>query len=267
MSLKIKMEKTVLLIRKSDFQYYLANELFKNNIIQYVIIEDGSSLSSKFNSNIVNIIKKFKLYFGLKNILFKVFQLLKYDYFYGNREFHNLRILRKKKIKINKKIKIFKISNINNDLVKKFIRFNKITNVILFGTRLLDYKKLKNLVKKIINIHWGFSPYYRGEGILTCLARNDLDRLGVTIHEVSEKVDFGKIIKRKKVRLDSKDNFYSIGLKMTLEALKIICKKNFFKNQNNFLLIRDKGFFYDSNYIKKNYQDYFKAYLNLKKIL
>ena len=41
------MIKGTLLIRESDFQYFLANILYEKKIIDCVIIEKGSSLNSK----------------------------------------------------------------------------------------------------------------------------------------------------------------------------------------------------------------------------
>ena len=37
-------KKIILLTKSSDFQNYLANKLFQNNIIDTVILEEGSSI-------------------------------------------------------------------------------------------------------------------------------------------------------------------------------------------------------------------------------
>ena len=84
-----------------------------------------------------------------------------------------------------------------------------------------------------------FSRLPRG-GIVTCLAKNDIKKLGVTIHEIGNKIDLGKIIERKIVKLDSNDNFYSIGLKMTVAAKNIISDKTFSFKINNSLNTKKK---------------------------
>ena len=50
------MIKGTLLIRESDFQYFLANNLYKKKIIDCVIIEKGSSLNSNLKITFKKII-------------------------------------------------------------------------------------------------------------------------------------------------------------------------------------------------------------------
>lgn len=259
------MIKGILLIRASDFQYFLANILYEKNIIDCVILEQGSSLNSNLKITFKKIILNLKLLFNLSNLFFKIYQIINYEKFYGNTQYHNKRLLGNKKVKLNKKIKVIKIQNINNFKLTNYIKTKKKNFVIVFGTRVIKVKNPINFKNKFINIHWGYSPDYRGEGIVTCLAKNDIKKLGVTIHEMSNKIDLGKIIDRKIVKLDRKDNFYSIGLKMTLAAKNIICDKSFLSKINNSLWVRNKGKIYDSKYIKKNYKDYYLAFKNLKK--
>ena len=52
---------------------------------------------------------------------------------------------------------------------------------------------------------------------------------------------------------------------MTVAAKNIICDKTFSFKINNSLHTKKKGEIYDSNYIKKNYKDYYLAFKNLKK--
>lgn len=259
------MIKGTLLIRESDFQYFLANILYEKKIIDCVIIEKGSSLNSNLKITFKKIILNLKLLSNFFNLFFKIHQIINYEKFYGNRKYHNERILGYKKVKLNKNIKVIKTENINNFKLSNYIKNKKNNFVLVFGTRVIKIKHLRNFKNKFINIHWGYSPDYRGEGIVTCLAKNDIKKLGVTIHEIGNKIDLGKIIERKIVKLDSNDNFYSIGLKMTVAAKNIICDKTFSFKINNSLHTKKKGEIYDSNYIKKNYKDYYLAFKNLKK--
>ena len=54
------MIKGTLLIRESDFQYFLANNLYKKKIIDSVIIEKGSSLHSNLKITFKKIISNLK---------------------------------------------------------------------------------------------------------------------------------------------------------------------------------------------------------------
>ena len=57
-------------------------------------------------------------------------------------------------------------------------------------------KKLINLYKnKIINVHAGLIPYYRGTGCNVWTFYNKkLEYTGMTVHFVNERIDDGKII-------------------------------------------------------------------------
>ena len=68
--------------------------------------------------------------------------------------------------------------------------------ILLFGTEILSEEWLKRFRNKIINIHLGLSPYYRGSATLFWpFYNNDIGHLGTTIHETVSKVDAGRIIK------------------------------------------------------------------------
>ena len=135
--------------------------------------------------------------------------------------------------------------------------------MIVFGTGIINVEKFKNV--KAINLHWGISPTYRGEGIVSALSRNDFDYLGVTVHKLSKKIDDGKIISQKVIIIDKYDNFYSIGLKMGIYGSDLIL--NIIKNKSKKIFVQkhDKSRLYDSKYFKNNYIDFYLAYKNLEK--
>ena len=60
-------------------------------------------------------------------------------------------------------------------------------------------------------------------------------------------------------------DFYSIGLKMTKIATKQLLEKKLYKNLS---IIRskssNKGFLYDSKFMKKNYKMFYMAYKNIR---
>ena len=97
------------------------------------------------------------------------------------------------------------------------------------------------------------------------MSKADYQKLGVTIHQISNVIDKGNIIFRKKVKINLKDNFYSIGLKMTKAATKILLEKKFYENLSiKRIKSQNKGFLYDSKFMKKNYKMFYMAYKNIK---
>jgi len=88
-----------------------------------------------------------------------------------------------------------KKSEINSEDVLSWAIDLKPDAIILFGTGILKEAWLEAFSDKIINIHLGFSPYYRGSGTLFWPFYNDdLEHLGVTIHLTVRKVDAGNIL-------------------------------------------------------------------------
>ena len=231
----------ILLIKSSNFQNYLANELFKNNLIDTVILEKGSSLKLAEKITFKKIIKNYKIFFNFKNLFYKIIQILMFEKFYGQKKIFNKKILGKEKVFLNRGIIIKKTKSINSFKIINFINSKKYKNIIVFGTSILNKKKFDKINANIFNIHWGYSPNYRGEGIVTALSKADYQKLGVTIHQISNVIDLGNIIYRKSIKINSKDNFYSIGLKMTKVATKIFLDRNFFGFDliisNSFLII------------------------------
>tara|TARA_B100001769_G_C22094276_1_gene590266 strand:- start:351 stop:1154 length:804 start_codon:yes stop_codon:yes gene_type:complete len=258
------MKKGILLIKSSNFQNYLANSMFANDMIDEIILEEGTSLRNKVYLNFNNFFENLRYIINPKNLYFKIYQLLNYHNFYGATLFHNKRILGNQNIILNDKIKITKTNSINSIEVKNYLFNKKFKYIYIFGTSLIDLNIYKELITDFINVHWGYSQSYRGEGIVSCISNNDFNKLGVTIHFLSKTIDQGKIIKQKLINIDKYDNFYSIGLKMTFEATKILCDKNLDTLLINAKEETDMGKLYNSYYIKKNYDIFYKAQKNLK---
>lgn len=110
-------------------------------------------------------------------------------------------------------------SEINSEDVLGWAIDLKPDAIILFGTGILKEPWLEAFSDKIINIHLGFSPYYRGSATLFWPFYNDdLEHLGVTIHLAVDKVDAGNILHI--VKPDSLEgNYYFITNELIKKAL------------------------------------------------
>lgn len=86
--------------------------------------------------------------------------------------------------------------------------------IFLFGTVILKDIWLNAFENKIINLHLGLSPFYRGSATLFWpIFNNELECLGVTIHIATKKVDAGQILGRVKPDYEVGDNYYTINYK------------------------------------------------------
>tara|TARA_B100000214_G_scaffold142964_1_gene102283 strand:+ start:237 stop:821 length:585 start_codon:yes stop_codon:yes gene_type:complete len=117
-----------------------------------------------------------------------------------------------KKFKIKKKI----ISYLNKEKAEKDIllalRKNKINLVCLAGfMKILSKNFIKKFKGKIINIHPSLLPKYKGLNTHQRAINNKEKYAGCTVHYVNSRLDSGKIILQKKVKILKTDT--SITLK------------------------------------------------------
>tara|TARA_B100001741_G_scaffold249955_1_gene211592 strand:+ start:483 stop:1067 length:585 start_codon:yes stop_codon:yes gene_type:complete len=130
-----------------------------------------------------------------------------------------------KKFKIEKKI--INYSNIKNAEKKILIELkkNKVNLICLAGfMKILSKNFIKNFKGKIINIHPSLLPKYKGLNTHQRAMNNREKYSGCTVHYVNSKLDSGKIILQKKVRILKNDTFKSLN-KRVLKHEHIIYPK------------------------------------------
>jgi folate-dependent phosphoribosylglycinamide formyltransferase PurN len=92
--------------------------------------------------------------------------------------------------------------------------------IFLFGTTILGDEWLAPFAGRIINVHLGLSPFYRGSATLFWpVAKGELECVGATIHLAERKVDAGPILARVKPQLEVGDTYYDIGNKTIRSAV------------------------------------------------
>ena len=148
--------------------------------------------------------------------------------------------LNKKKYKfIKKNINTFYFKSFNNLKSFNFLKKKKIKYFLNAGVM----EKLdKNMVKfKIINVHPGILPYYRGCSCPEWALYNN-DDVGITAHFMNKNYDAGRIIKIKKINKkiknykDFRTNLYNESIKMGVDLLSALTtrkKLGVFKKQNS----------------------------------
>ena len=119
---------------------------------------------------------------------------------------------------MQKKNKIpFKILNFKNKKIFEKRALNELKKmevklVCLAGfMKILSKKFIKGFKYKILNIHPSLLPKYKGLNTHQRVIENKEKVSGCSIHLVSARIDSGKIILQKKVRVFSNDNALSLS--------------------------------------------------------
>ena len=130
--------------------------------------------------------------------------------------------------------KIFKISskvfNYKNRLIaeKKIIseiKKKKIKIICLAGfMRVLSKDFLKSFKGKILNIHPSLLPKYKGLNTHHRAISNNEKYSGCTVHFVNSKLDSGKIILQKKVKISKSETAKSLAKKVLVQEHKLYPK-------------------------------------------
>tara|TARA_B100001121_G_scaffold270407_1_gene255658 strand:- start:1059 stop:1634 length:576 start_codon:yes stop_codon:yes gene_type:complete len=164
----------------------------------------------------------------------------------------NLKNLLKFSKKKNSPIKIELVfSNNKNAVGLNYAKLNKINTLFLSSKKfdVLEKKLLKVLQKKnikficlagfmkvlttnfitnfkgkIINIHPSLLPKYKGLNTHQRVLENNEIYTGCTVHFVSAKLDSGKIILQKKIRILKNDNIRRLSNRVLLEEHKLYPK-------------------------------------------
>ncbi|MDC3049398.1 phosphoribosylglycinamide formyltransferase [Candidatus Pelagibacter sp.] len=128
-------------------------------------------------------------------------------------------------------------SNINNivikysnrksfeDLLFKLLRRNNVDLICLAGfMKILSGKFIKKINKTILNIHPSLLPKYKGLNTHNKAIQNKDKYTGATVHIVNDKLDSGKIILQKKVKILKSDSDKSLEKKVLKIEHKIYPK-------------------------------------------
>ena len=87
--------------------------------------------------------------------------------------------------------------------------------------KILSKDFIKKFDGKIINVHPSLLPKYKGLNTHTRAIKNKDKFTGCTIHYVTAKLDSGKIIMQKKIKITIKDNIKSLTQKVLKEEHKL----------------------------------------------
>ena len=124
----------------------------------------------------------------------------------------------------NIKKKIFNFDNIRitEEKILKLTKKENINFICLAGfLKILSNNFITKFNGKIINIHPSLLPKYKGLNTHEKAIRNKDKFGGCTVHYVTAKLDSGKIILQKKVKILAKDNSVTLAKKILAQEHKL----------------------------------------------
>ena len=115
-------------------------------------------------------------------------------------------LIHAKKLRIKNKIINYKKIRIAEKKIFYYLKENEIKLICLAGfMKILSKNFIKKFNGRILNIHPSLLPKYRGLNTHQRVIDNNEKYSGCTVHFVSSKLDSGKIILQKKVKIQKKD--------------------------------------------------------------
>ena len=122
------------------------------------------------------------------------------------------------------KKRIFRFKNPRNDEKKilKLLKNENIQLICLAGfMKILSKNFIKEFIGKIINIHPSLLPKYKGVNTHVKAINNKDKFAGCTVHYVTAKLDSGKIILQKKIKISPKEKSTSLAKKVLKQEHKL----------------------------------------------
>jgi phosphoribosylglycinamide formyltransferase-1 len=124
--------------------------------------------------------------------------------------------------KIEKKIFSFQNFKHTEKKILTLLKKEKIKFICLAGfMKILSKDFIKKFDGKIINIHPSLLPKYKGLNTHSRAIKNKDEFAGCTAHYVSAKLDSGKIIIQKRIKITAKDNLASLAKRVLKEEHKL----------------------------------------------
>jgi folate-dependent phosphoribosylglycinamide formyltransferase PurN len=111
----------------------------------------------------------------------------------------------------------------NSQEAFEFLQEAKPDRIFLFGSSIISDPILSFFRGRIVNMHLGLSPYYRGSATnLWPLVDGLPECVGVTVHHATAKVDGGGILSQVRPRIETGDNVHDVGCKAIMAGASLL---------------------------------------------
>ena len=130
-----------------------------------------------------------------------------------------------KKHKIKTKVLNFKNKNLAENNMFSILKTSNIKLICLAGfMKILSRNFIRKFKGKILNIHPSLLPKYKGLNTHQRVLNNKEKYSGCTVHFVNTRLDSGKIILQKKVKISKKDTEFSLAKKILVQEHRLYPK-------------------------------------------
>tara|TARA_B100001559_G_scaffold262304_1_gene227551 strand:- start:37 stop:618 length:582 start_codon:yes stop_codon:yes gene_type:complete len=130
-----------------------------------------------------------------------------------------------KKFKIQKKVLNFKNKILSEKKLLFLLKKNNIEMICLAGfMKILSKNFIKKFKGKILNIHPSLLPKYKGLNTHKRALNNKEKYSGCTVHFVNSRLDSGKIILQKKIKISKNETETSLAKKILVQEHKLYPK-------------------------------------------
>ena len=114
-------------------------------------------------------------------------------------------------------------SGVNSSEIQKEICTVNPDFIVLFGSSIINDTLLQKFPQRVINLHLGLSPYYKGSATnLFPFYYEEPECVGATIHLATSKVDEGAVLHQLRPKMEESDTLHDIGNKTIVQAGKIL---------------------------------------------
>lgn len=110
---------------------------------------------------------------------------------------------------------------LNTESTLRFLNGARVDTVAVFGTNLIKRPLIDRWPGRMINMHLGLSPYYRGTATnFYPLLNEEPEYVGATIHLIDPGIDSGPILKHARPDIVESDRPHTIGCKAIVAGVR-----------------------------------------------
>lgn len=110
---------------------------------------------------------------------------------------------------------------LSTDETLAFLRRRGVEAVVIYGTGMIKSPLLEAYGGRMINLHLGLSPYYRGTATnFYPLLNDEPEYVGATIHLIDPGIDTGPIIHHARPEIVAEDMPHTVGCKAILAGIE-----------------------------------------------